>query len=143
MDDLIVNSQVTIPGWELWFTASRSSGPGGQHANKASTRITLYWNLASTTALRGVWRQRVINRLRHRLDQDGVLQVSAEDERSQLRNKGLARERLAALVAQALVVPKYRRKTRPSRNSQRRRVDQKKQRGALKANRGRDWREGD
>lgn len=135
MDDLEVNDRITIPGWELWFTASRSSGPGGQHANKSSTRVTLHWSLASTTALTEVQRNRVRLRLARRLDEAGVLQVSAEDERSQLRNKELARERLAALVRGALVLPKHRHKTRPTRGSVRRRLNDKKQRSQLKAGR--------
>ena len=140
MEDLVINARVTIPAWELWFTASRSSGPGGQHANKASTRVTLFWCVARSSALTPAQRHRVLNRLGHRLDEEGTLQVSAEDERSQIRNKTLARERLAALVAGALEVPKHRRKTRPTRGSQRRRVDEKKKRGAIKSDRQRkDW----
>ncbi|MCA9544349.1 MAG: aminoacyl-tRNA hydrolase [Myxococcales bacterium] len=138
MDDLEVQEGVVIPGWELYFTASRSGGPGGQHANKTSSRVTLHWAIASTTALTEVQRARVMRKLAGRIDDDGVLQISAEDDRSQHRNKALALERLAALVRQALVVPKHRRPTRPTKGSVRRRLDAKKAQGEKKANRS--WR---
>lgn len=135
MDALPVRDGVEIPGWELWFTASLSGGPGGQHANKTNSRVSLHWSVLSTTALDERQRYRVMRRLASRIDNDGVLAVHADDTPSQHRNKELARERLAALVADALVVQKRRRATRPSRASQRRRVDTKKKRGALKKQR--------
>lgn len=133
--DLTVREGVVIPGWELWFVASRAGGPGGQHVNTSSTRVSLMWNLAGTTALDEVQRARVQRRLATRVNTEGVLQVSAEDERSQSANREAARERLAALVAQALEVPKARRPTRPTRGSQERRLTAKKQRGETKRQR--------
>lgn len=133
--DLTLPNGRVIPGWELWFTASRAGGPGGQHVNTSSTRITLYWNLAGTTALDESARARVMRKLASRINSEGVLQVSAEDERSQLSNRETARERLAMLVGEALVVPKSRRPTRPTRGSQERRISAKKQRGDLKKSR--------
>jgi ribosome-associated protein len=135
MDALPVRDDVEIPGWELWFTASLSGGPGGQHANKTNSRVSLHWSVISTTVLDERQRIRVMRRLASRIDNDGVLAVHADDTPSQHRNKEFARERLAALVADALVVRKRRRATRPSRASQRRRVDAKKKRGALKKQR--------
>ena len=124
-----------IPGWELWFVASRAGGPGGQHVNTSSTRVTLMWNLCGTTALDEGQRARVQRRLATRVNSEGVLQISAEDERSQSANRDAARERLAALVSQALEVPKARRPTRPTRGSQERRLTAKKQRGDVKRQR--------
>lgn len=124
-----------IPGWELWFTASRAGGPGGQHVNTSSSRVTLWWNLAGTTVLDEAQRARVQRRLASRINAEGILQVSAEDERSQLANREAARSRLAALVGEALHVQKARRPTRPSRGSQERRMTAKKQRGDLKRQR--------
>ncbi|MCK6570211.1 aminoacyl-tRNA hydrolase [Myxococcota bacterium] len=133
--DLPVDETVTIPGWELWFTASRAGGPGGQHVNTASTRVTLWWNLTGTTALDEARRARVQRRLATRINAEGVLQVSAEGERSQLANREAARARLAELVAAALVVPKARHATRPTRGSKERRLTAKKARGDLKRQR--------
>jgi ribosome-associated protein len=131
-EDLPVTDRITIPGSELSFSASRSGGPGGQHVNKTSTRVTLQWDVSATGALDDAQRSRVLERLAGRTGKDGVLQVSAEDERSQHRNRQVARTRLAALVEQALRVPRRRIPTRPTRASRRRRVEQKKRRGAIK-----------
>jgi len=131
-EDLPVTDRITIPGSELSFTASRAGGPGGQHVNKTSTRVTLQWDVSATDALGGTQRARVMERLAGRIGKDGVLRVSAEDERSQHRNRQVARSRLAALVEQALHVPRKRIPTRPTRASQKRRVEQKKRRGAIK-----------
>ena len=135
MDALIVGEGLEIPGWELWFTASRSGGPGGQHANKTNSRVSLHWAVANTTALDDRLKARVMRRLASRIDNDGVLAIHAEDTPSQHRNRELARERLAEMVTQALVVQKRRRATRPSRSAQRRRIEGKKARGALKRQR--------
>ena len=131
-EDLQVTDRVTIPGSELGFTASRSGGPGGQHVNKTSSRVTLLWDVSSTSALDDEQRARVIQKLHGRIGKDGALRVSAEDERSQHRNRQEARTRLASLVEQALHVPRKRISTRPTRSSQRRRVEEKKRRGAVK-----------
>lgn len=136
MDDALpIGDDHAIPAWELWFTASRSGGPGGQHANKTNSRVSLHWSVETTTAFEGYLKRRIMRRLAHRIDGDGVLAIHAEDTPSQHRNKELARARLAEMVAAALVPPKRRRATRPSRASQRRRVDAKKKRGALKKQR--------
>ncbi len=131
-EDLPITDRVTIPGSELGFTASRAGGPGGQHVNKTSTRVTLTWNVSTTCALDDEQRARVMERLRGRIAKDGVLRVSAEDERSQHRNRQQARARLASLVEEALRVARKRLPTRPSRASKRRRIEEKKKRGAVK-----------
>ena len=132
-DDLKVIPGVVIPHWELVFTASRSSGPGGQHANKTSSRITLHWSVESTTALSDQQRWRVKTSLASRLTDDGALQLHVEDSRSQHRNKELARERLVEVLKKALFVPKKRRVTKPSKASKKRRVDTKKARAGVKS----------
>lgn len=129
---LQVNSRVRIPSWELVFTASRSSGAGGQHVNKTSSRITLHWSIRDTSALTEFLKKRVLKNLGTRVSREGVLQLHVEDHRSQYRNKEMAKERLVALLTEALKVPKSRQATKPTRASKRRRVDEKKQRGALK-----------
>ena len=136
MDDIEVQPGVVIPGDELTETHSRSGGPGGQHVNTSSTRISLRWNLAETRLRPGI-KDRLLERLGPRLTQTGELVVHADQHRSQLRNREDARERLAATVRAALVREKPRRETRPTRSSQRRRVNAKKQQGDKKKLRGR------
>jgi ribosome-associated protein len=133
---LRVDQQVEIPGDELRFVASRSGGPGGQHVNKTSSRVTLLWDVERSRALDPVQRARVLRRLRGRISRDGILRVSAEDERSQLRNRESARERLGALVAWALARRKRRLPTGPTRAARERRCDEKRRRGDLKRLRG-------
>jgi|JI7StandDraft_1071085.scaffolds.fasta_scaffold208244_2 ribosome-associated protein len=125
MEDLIVDERTTIPAWELWFTTSRASGPGGQAVNKTSSRVTLHWHIVGTTAFDEGARARVIQRLARRIGADGVLQIDVEAGRSQLQNKELARERLAGLVRAALVVQPRRIATRPSQGAVRRRLEDK------------------
>jgi ribosome-associated protein len=129
---LKVDELVEIPGDELGFVASRAGGPGGQHVNKTASRVTLRWDVERSRALDPVQRARVLRRLRGRISRDGILSVTAEDERSQHRNRELARERLAALVAWALARRKRRLPTGPTEAARRRRRDDKRRRGAVK-----------
>ena len=131
-DDLTINDRITIPGWELEYSTSRSSGPGGQSVNKTNSRVSLRWHVDSSSALSPGQKVRVKRKLGSRLDSAGYLAVHAETDRSQLRNKELARERLAQLVVEALVIPKRRRATRPSRASKERRIQGKKQKAQKK-----------
>lgn len=135
--DLEIMPGVVIPGWELYFTASRSGGAGGQHVNKTSTRVTLHWTAVGTTALDDAAKQRMLRALASRLGKDGVLQIVADTRRSQLRNREEARARLAALVRGALHRRRVRRATRPTKGSQRRRLNEKTQRGQTKKLRSR------
>jgi ribosome-associated protein len=100
--------------------------------NKANTRVTLRWNVASSRALGAAQRTRIALRLATRLTRGGELVVHAADERSRARNRALARERLAALVRSALAVPRPRRPTRPSAGGRERRLAAKQRRGQLK-----------
>ena len=133
--DLNIKPGISIPVWELWFTASRSSGPGGQHVNKTSSRITLHWAIHKTMALDERQRLRVTRRLRSRINREGILHVNADTARSQRANKDAARARLAELVRGALHVERRRVATRPTRGSKERRLGAKKQRGSIKRNR--------
>jgi ribosome-associated protein len=112
---LRVNDRLAIPRAELGVRTSRASGAGGQHVNKTSTRVELTWNVALSPSLGDEDRARINARLASRLSDQGELRVVASDTRSQLQNRELAEERLAGIVRRALVVPKPRRKTRPSR----------------------------
>ncbi len=135
--DLEVHRSLVIPEYELSWRFSRSSGPGGQGVNTTDSRVELSWDLANSTAIGPVHRARALERLDNRLV-DGVVTVSASEHRSQLRNREAAQARLAALLRDAIAPPpKKRRPTKPSAGAQQRRIDAKKQRGQIKANRQR------
>jgi ribosome-associated protein len=132
MPPLRVSRSVVIPERELRWRFSRSSGPGGQSVNTADSRVQLSYDVTATTALGPVQRARAIQRLGDRLV-DGVLTVAASEERSQLRNREAARERLAAILADAIAPPpRKRRPTRPTRAAVERRLAEKKRRGRVK-----------
>lgn len=126
---------LTIPDAELVERFSRSSGPGGQSVNTSDTRVELRWDVGESAVLTDQQRARLLAELAPRLV-DGVLVVTASEHRSQLQNRTAARARLANYVTEALQPPApARRATRPSRAARARRVDAKRQRGALKASR--------
>jgi len=129
-----VPAGLTIPAVELAERFSRSSGPGGQSVNTADSRVELSWDVARSTAPSDTQRARLLAHLRGRLV-DGVITIAASEQRSQLQNRAAARARLVALIRAALTPVPVRRATRPSRAATQRRLDAKKQRGALKANR--------
>lgn len=122
---------------ELVWRFSRSSGPGGQHVNTADTRVSLSLDVAATASLDGAERERALRRLGRRLSA-GVLTVSVQDSRSQARNRELAKERLAAILAEAAApAPRARRATRPGRGARERRLRDKRHRSELKRSRAR------
>jgi ribosome-associated protein len=127
-----VRRGLVIPGAELREQASRAGGPGGQHVNKANTRVTLRWDVAGSAALSEAQRARIALRLATRITREGELVVHAADERSRARNRALARERLAAMVRGALALRRPRRATRPTSGSRERRLGAKQRRGELK-----------
>jgi ribosome-associated protein len=129
---LFVRDGVEIPERELHWRFSRSSGPGGQSVNTTDSRVELSFDVARSTSLRAAQRDRAVRRLSSRLV-DGVLTVAASEHRSQLRNREAAEQRLAQLLREALAPPPpKRRPTKPSLGSVRRRLDEKRRRGALK-----------
>ena len=138
-DDIFINDMVTIPASELQFIASRSSGPGGQHVNKTDSRIQVRWNIPTTSALSDFLKRRVMMALSTRLTDDGDLLLASDSNRSQRRNRDDVIQRLAALVREALVPPKPRRKTKPTRASRQRRLDDKKRRSDVKRQRGKKF----
>ncbi|MDQ1620618.1 MAG: ribosome-associated protein [Actinomycetota bacterium] len=123
---------MVIPQSELRWRFSRSSGPGGQSVNTTDSRVELSFDVAGTTALTPVLKERALSRLADRLV-DGVLTVSASEHRSQLQNRKAAGTRLAAALAEAVAPPpRKRRPTRPSRAAMDRRIAEKKRRGETK-----------
>jgi ribosome-associated protein len=130
--DLVVTPALTIPGQELCWRFSRSSGPGGQGVNTADSRVELSWEPGASAALSPVALERLTTRLAGRLTGD-VLVVTASEFRSQLRNREAARARLAALVREAIKPPpSTRRATRPTAAARRRRLEDKRRRSEVK-----------
>ena len=131
-DDLPIKRGLAIPGDELTVTTSRASGPGGQHVNTTESRVQLRWNALTSRALSEAQRTRLYNALANRLTADGDLVVACASERSQHRNRELARARLAALVRRALTPRRPRKRTNVPRGEKTRRREQKRRRGQIK-----------
>ena len=132
MPDLPVNARLSIPEAELDVSFVRSGGPGGQHVNKTSTQAQIRWNVAASGVLSDADRALLLERLASRLTESGDLIVRSQETRSQSKNLDIGRTRLAALVAGALHRDRKRRPTRPTKGSQRRRLDAKERRSATK-----------
>jgi ribosome-associated protein len=125
-ESIRVTRSVVVPLSEIELRTSRSSGPGGQHAQKSETRVEAVFDVESSNALTDAQKRRVIGKA------GPVLRAVAQDERSQLRNRELAIERLTAALREALRVPRRRVPTKPSAASKERRLDAKRRRGAVK-----------
>lgn len=128
-DDLVVSRSCVVPAAELNWRFTGSGGPGGQHANTANTRVELRFDIALSPSLGPRQRARMLERF------GPSIRVVVSSERSQARNRQLARERLAARLGAALVRPRTRLATEPTAASRRRRVEDKRRRGALKRER--------
>ncbi|MEW5771923.1 MAG: alternative ribosome rescue aminoacyl-tRNA hydrolase ArfB [Thermodesulfobacteriota bacterium] len=126
---------LAIPAEEIAFTASRASGPGGQHVNVTESRVTLWFDLEASPSLDEAQKARIRERLAGRIGKDGRLRVTVQSERSQHQNRAAALDLFAALLAAALAPRKKRRPTKPTKASQERRLDAKRRRSALKRER--------
>jgi ribosome-associated protein len=134
--NIIINGSITVPAAELSFTASRSSGPGGQHVNTTDSRIQVRWNLEQSKVFTDAQKARLRRGLQSRLTESGDLILASDSHRSQRRNREEVAQRLAALLREHLTPPKPRKKTRPTLASRERRLEEKKRRAFLKKNRG-------
>jgi ribosome-associated protein len=134
---LKITDTIAIADWELTEQFVRASGPGGQNVNKVATAVELRFEAARSPHLPEPVKRRLQRLAGRRWTDDGAIVIRAEETRSQARNRALARERLAELIRAASVAPKRRVATRPTLGSQRRRLEAKAGRGAVKALRGR------
>jgi ribosome-associated protein len=125
-ESIQVTRTVAIPVSEIDLRFSRSSGPGGQHAQKSETRVEAIFDVEASSALTPVQKARVVRKA------GPVLRAIAQDERSQLRNRELAVQRLVESLRDALRVPRRRRPTKPTEASRQRRLEQKRRRGETK-----------
>jgi ribosome-associated protein len=132
---LAVNESLSIPRNELDVRVSRSSGAGGPHVNKTSSRVEVFWNILASRALSEEQRERLREKLASRMTTEGSIRVVASDLRSQSRNRDLAEERLADLVRRALIIPRKRKPTKPTRAAKEARLDAKKRQSHKKRER--------
>ena len=132
---LEITPELRIPLFELDYQASRSGGPGGQHVNTSSTRIEVWWDVANSPSVTPEQRAQLLARLGPRLDSNGRLRLVSSGSRSQLRNREDVTERLRSVVADALIVRKKRKATKPSRAAKAARLEAKRQRSSTKQRR--------
>lgn len=140
MDNLTINSRLTILSDEIEVISARSSGPGGQNVNKVNSKIVLRWSPYQCESLPGPWRKRFVDRFANRINRDGQIVLHSEKYRDRPRNLEDARQRLRDMLLQTQHAPKKRIATKPSRNSQRRRLDNKTKQSQKKQNRRKDIR---
>lgn len=132
------STRLPLPESEMTWRFSRSSGAGGQHVNTTDTRVELIWSLSDTTVLSPAQKELAATRLSNRLV-DGTITVVSSQYRSQHRNREAARVRLEELVTQAIIPPRTRHRTKPTRGSKQRRLDAKKRRSSIKQGRTGSW----
>ena len=132
---LHLSNIVTIPDSEIEITAIRSQGAGGQNVNKVSTAIHLRFDITGSS-LPDLYKERLLALTDHRITKEGIINIKSQESRSQEENKLSALERLRELIKSVMVTPKKRKATKPTRNSQKRRMDSKTKHGNIKKMRG-------
>ncbi len=132
MNEIIILVNLSIPEEELNYVASRSGGPGGQHVNKVSTKVTLRFDVLNSPSLTEEQRAQILRKLKTRINAKGILQISSQANRSQFANKEVVKQRFIELLQEALWRKPSRKKTKVPRAVKQKRLDQKKQQARLK-----------
>jgi ribosome-associated protein len=133
---LVVNAELRIPLWEIQFSFTRSSGPGGQNVNKVNSKAVMRWTPAWNQSLPEGVRLRFLSRYAGKLSTEGELILTSDEFRDQKRNQQSCLDKLKAMVQAVARPPKVRRPTKPTRSSQEKRKDSKTRRGEVKKSRG-------
>lgn len=138
-NQVVINEELAIPENELSFSFGTSGGPGGQHANKAETRVTLSFDVSASPSLSERQRGLLLSRLGNRISRDGTLKISASTSRSQYENRQVTVARFQSLLERALRPRKRRRPTKPSRAAIERRLEAKRRHSRRKQQRQKRW----